>query len=152
MINLWTEIWQQFENSEAKLSDFIENAGLSASQVNRFKKFLCEWTKLKKKAEIFEEHIAPLEPYKVEHPFSQDDFRHTWKIWKEYLQEQHSKLMKSRWEQMSLNHLAEISENNSDLAISYLRYAMARGAQNFFKVDEKQKMGQPKTSKDEGYY
>jgi hypothetical protein len=50
-------------------------------------------------------------------------------------------------EQMSLDYLSEISENNPDLAISYLRYAMANGYRSFFKVETKDKVSPPKSDK-----
>lgn len=147
MINHWNEICQQIEASENKLSEFIENAGLSASQLKKLQKYICEWNKSKKLAEAFDQFIAPFDPIKVKSPFNQDDFRYIWKTWKEYMQEQHGRIMRSRMEQISLDYLAEISEGNPDLAISYLRYAMANGYRSFFRVETKDKANPPKSDK-----
>jgi hypothetical protein len=147
MIPHWNEICTQIEASELKISEFMATAGLSASQLKKLQKFLCEWNKTKKLAEAFDLFISPVDPIKVESPFDQDDFRYIWKTWKDYLCEQHGKLMKSRMEQMSLDHLADISGNNPDLAIGYLRFAMANGYRGFFKVDQKDKTTPPKSDK-----
>jgi len=148
MIATWNLFCAQIETAEAKLQQFIETAGLSALQLKKLQKFTCEWNKLKKMAELFDQFVAPLDPIKVESPFDQEDFRYIWKTWKEYLREQHGRLMRSRMEQISLDYLAEISENNPDLAISYLRFAMANGYKGFFKVEANSKTTPPKVDKD----
>ena len=147
MINHWNEICKQIEVSENKLSEFIDSAGLSALQLKKLQKYINEWNKSKKLAEAFDQFIAPLDPIKINSPFDLDDFRYFWKTWKEYMQEQHGQLMRSRMEQMSLDYLAEISESNPDLAISYLRYAMANGYRSFFRVETKDKANPPKSDK-----
>lgn len=152
MITQWNEISTQLELSEKKMDEFIEKSGLAATQLNRLKKFICEWNKMKKLLIAFDEFIAPLDPIEIESPFDQDDFRYIWKTWKEYNREQHGRLIRSRMEQMSLHYLAEISENNPDLAIGYLRFAMANGYKSFFKVDPKDKTTPPKSSKNGSDY
>ena len=147
MINHWNEIYQQIEVTDTKLSEFIETAGLSALQLKKLQKYSCEWNKSKKLAEAFDQFITPLYPIKVKSPFDQDDFRYIWKTWKEYMQEQHGRLMRSRMEQISLDYLAELSEGNPDLAISYLRYAMANGYRSFFKVELKDKANPAKSDR-----
>lgn len=95
-----------------------------------------------------DQFIAPLDPIKVESPFDQEDFRYIWRTWKEYQQEQHGRMMRSRMEQQSLHYLAEISNNDPDLAISYLRFAMANGYKGFFRVEANDKLNPPKPDKD----
>jgi len=148
MINNWNNICAQIEASDERLAEFIESAGLSSLQLKKLQKFTAEWNKAKKMAEDFDRFISPVDPIQVETPFDQEDFRYIWRTWKEYLQEQHGILMRSRREQMSLDYLSEISENNPDLAISYLRFAMAHGYRGFFIVTEKQKTTPEKINKD----
>jgi plasmid replication initiation protein len=152
MITHWNEICQQIELADKKLDEFIEKAGLSASQLKRLQKYTSELNKVKKLANAFDEFLAPVDPIAIESPFDQDDFRYIWKTWKEYNQEQHGRLMRSRMEQMSLHYLAEISENNPDVAIGYLRFAMANGYRSFFKVEAKDKTTPPKANKNGSDY
>jgi hypothetical protein len=147
MINHWNEIYQQIEATDAQLSEFIQGAGLSVLQLKKLQKYIEQWNRSKKMAETFDQFITPLDPIKVESPFDQDDFRYFWKTWKEYLQEQYGRSIRSRMEQMSLDYLSEISENNPDLAISYLRYAMANGYRSFFKVESKDKTNPAKSDR-----
>jgi hypothetical protein len=147
MINHWNEIYQQIEATDAQLSGFIQGAGLSALQLKKLQKYIEQWNKSKKMVETFDQFITPFDPIKVESPFDQDDFRYFWKTWKEYLQEQYGRSMRSRMEQMSLDYLSEISENNPDLAVSYLRYAMANGYRSFFKVESKDKTNPAKSDR-----
>ena len=124
MLNTWNEFCQQINISDGKIAEFIESSGLSSLQLKKLQKFTCEWNKTKKLAEVFDRYVMPIDPIKVESPFDQEDFRYVWKMWKEYLIEQHGIFMKSRAEQSSLDYLAEISENNPDVAINYIRFAM----------------------------
>lgn len=148
MINRWNEYCAQLEASDQKLQEFIESSGLSSLQLKKLQKFTCEWNKTKNLAEDFDRFISPVDPIKVESPFDQEDFRYIWKTWKEYLSEQHGILIRTRREQMSLDYLAEISENNPDVAINYLRFAMAHGYRKFFIVTEQTKRTPEKLDKD----
>lgn len=112
---------------------------MSAIQLKKLQKFTCEWNKLKKMVEQMDQFIAPVDPIEVESPFDQEDFRYMWKIWKEYLQEQHGILMRSRMEQASLEFLSAITENNSDKAIDTIRFAMKSNWKSIYKIEEKDK-------------
>lgn len=148
MLNHWNQLCAQIEHAEEKLQEFVDSSGLSAIQLKKLQKFTCEWNKLKKMAETLDQFIAPLDPIKIESPFDQEDFRYIWRTWKEYQQEQHGRMMRSRMEQQSLLYLAEISNNDPDLAISYLRFAMANGYKGFFRVEANDKQNPPKPDKD----
>ena len=152
MITQWNEICKQIELCESKLAEFIDKAGLSASQLKKLQKFTDEWNKSKKLAASFDQFLSPVDPIAVESPFDQEDFRYIWKTWKEYNTEQHGRLIRSRMEQMSLDYLAELSESNPDVAIGYLRFAMANGYKSFFKVDPKDKSTPPKSNKNGSDY
>ena len=151
MIKTWNEFCTQIEASDGKLSEFIESAGLSSLQVKKLQKFTYEWNKMKKLAEAFDQFVAPLDPIKVESPFDQEDFRYIWKMWKEYLREQHGILMRTRMEQASLDFLSEISDNNPDRAINNIRFAMKSNWKSIYKVEEKDKTT-PKTDKNGSDY
>lgn len=97
-------------------------------------------------AEQMDQFISPVDPIKVESPFDQEDFRYMWKMWKEYLTEQHGVLMRTRMEQASLDFLSEISENNPDKAIDAIRFAMKSNWKSLYKIEEKDK-STPKTDK-----
>ncbi len=135
MIKHWEEICTQIEATEEKLQEFIEGAGLSSLQAKKLEKFTREWNKTKKLAELFDQFVTPVDPIKVKSPFNREDFRYIWKMWKEYLSEQHGILMRSRMEQASLDYLNEISEGNADKAIDYIRFAMTGPYRKFFKVE-----------------
>lgn len=124
MIQPWNELCAQMETSEGKLQEFINSAGLSALQVKKLQQFIKEWNQVKKLAEQFDQFITPLDPLTVELPFDQEDFRYMWKMWKDYLREQHGILMRSRMEKASIENLEEISGGDVDKAIAYIRRSM----------------------------
>ena len=145
----WDKFCAQIETANAQFEGFIEGGGLSALQGKKLQKFTKEWNSLKKMAEQLDQFISPVDPIKVESPFDQEDFRYIWKMWKEYLMEQHGILVRSRMEQASLDFLSEISDNDPDKAISYIRFAMKGPYRSFFKVDEKTKSTPEKALADE---
>ena len=147
MINHWKEICQQIETTDTRLSELIVNSSLSALQLKKLQKFIAEWNKAKKMVTSFNQFMAPTEPISVKSPFSGEDFPAVWGTWKDYLLEQHQRMMKSRMEQASLDYLAELSESNPQLAISYLRYAMANGYKSFFRVETKDKTNPAKSDR-----
>lgn len=152
MIKHWNEICTQIEVADGSLSVFIDTAGLSAMQLKKLQKYTAEWNKTKKLAEDFDKFISPVDPIKVESPFDQEDFRYIWRTWKGYLSEQHGMLIRTRREQMALDYLADISENNVDVAISYLRFAMAHGYRKFFIVTDQAKTNPEKPDKNGSDY
>ena len=152
MIERWNEVCQQIEAADSRLQEFIDVSGQSVTQLRKLQKFTKEWNSVKKLAERFDQFISPVDPIEVESPFDQEDFRYMWRMWKEYLQEQHGMLMRTRMEQSSLDFLSEISDNNPDLAISYLRFAMKSGYRGFFKVYDKVKNSPPKQDKNGSDY
>ena len=147
MIKQWNDIWNQIETAEGKLQEFLQSAGLSAIQLKKLQKFIREWNKVKKMAEAFDQFITPVDPIEVESPFDQDDFRYMWKMWKEYLQEQHGLLVRSRMEQASLEYLSDISGNDPDKAINIIRFCMKSGWRGIY-ANEKEKSNTEKPSKD----
>lgn len=147
MIDHWNDIWNQIETSEGKLQDFLQTSGLSAIQLKKLQKFIREWNKVKKMAEVFDQFITPVNPIEVESPFDQDDFRYMWKMWKEYLQEQHGLLIRSRMEQASLEYLSDISGNDVDKAINIIRFCMKSGWRGIY-ANMKEKSNTEKPSKD----
>lgn len=150
MLNHWNTLCERLATTDNNLNNFIETAGLSALQIKKMQKFIKEWNGVKNLAEDFDRFVNPIDPIKVESPFDQDDFRYIWRTWKEYLQEEHGITMRSRREQMALDLLSELSENNPDKAIYFLRFAMGNGYRKFFIVDDNAKRSpEPqKTSKD----
>ena len=151
MIKHWNELCTQIESTNEQLEEFIDAGGLSALQGKKLQKFTKEWNGLKKMAEQFDQFVSPVDPIEVETPFDQEDFRYIWRMWKEYLTEQHGILMRSRREQMSLELLSDLSGNDVDKAINYLRFAMAHGYRKFFIVDEKAKSTPEKVTEDGSY-
>ncbi|WP_372772145.1 hypothetical protein [Mangrovibacterium sp.] len=135
----WDEYCAQIRVPDEQLETFIDAGGLSSLQGKKLKKFTDEWNRMKKLAEALDKFITPVDPIKVESWCDQDDFRYMWRMWKDYLMEQHGFLIRSRMEQASLDFLQEISEGNVDKAISCIRFAMKGGYRSFFKVDEKTK-------------
>lgn len=135
MLTKWNEYWKQIESCDKELNDFLENGGLSSIALSKARKFLSAWSKQKKMAYELDQYISPVEPLLFELPFQSEQFAEMWSRWKDYLSEQHGQLLKSRSEKSALEHLYKLSKGNDDVAVDFLRYAMANRYRNFFYIE-----------------
>jgi hypothetical protein len=95
------------------------------------------WKRVQRSANDMDQFITPVKSVKVISPLLEDsEFSATWKLWKEYLREQHGIHLRSRAELMGLKRLADISEKQPKNAIRYLEFAISRADKNFYKVNE----------------
>ena len=133
----WNEYWKQLENCEAELNNFLESSSMSDMVVAQMKKFLSSWNKQKKLAAEIDQYITPVAPLEIKLPFSSDEFTDMWQRWKEYLNEQHGQMMRTRSEKSALEHLNKLSKGNDEKAVEFLRYAMANRYRNFFAIEER---------------
>lgn len=75
-------------------------------------------------------------PIPISSPWSKKEFKEHWKMYKDYLLEQHGVRMGSRMELFRMKFLKEQTGDDPDVAIRWLRYYMAQGALNVYKVVE----------------
>lgn len=106
------------------------------------------WKKMQTSLNEMDKFITPVKSVEVKSAMLNDPvFRESWTLWKEYLNEQHGIFMRSRAELVGLKRLMDISDNNPQLAVTYLEYSMSRLEKAFYKVDSKEeKMPKTKTS------
>lgn len=134
MTKTWNTFWKQLEVATNEFNTYIDS-GIPAIAQQKILKFIKEWDKLKEQAMKFDELMQnPIDPIEIRLPFEEEEFLQAWKYWKEYLLESFGKTYKSREEQKVLEHLDDISEGRSDVAIKYLNFAMAKSYPKFFKV------------------
>jgi hypothetical protein len=69
-------------------------------------------------------------------------FVDSWKLYCDYMVEQHATKMGSRMQQKRLELLMEMTDNDLELATKWLNYYMASGSANIFKVKEQQQSKQ----------
>ncbi len=135
------QFWQSLVDANNELNDFI-NSGMPLQTEKRHRSFVKRWDSLKEKSEALCEAIEEqpdqnVEPVEIILPWESEAFAEAWKEWKDYLAEQFNKRMKSRMERAALSYLKELCSDKEDVAMQYLRFAMANGYPRFFKVTEK---------------
>lgn len=133
--------WQSLTETNDELNSFIET-GIPPATEKRHKAFLRRWDAMKEKAaalcDAIEQQVQlTVEPVEINFPWQDQPFADAWNEWKDYLAEQHNKRMKSRMERAALAHLKDLSGDNAQTAMQYLRFAMANGYPRFFKVTDK---------------
>lgn len=89
----------------------------------------------------FDKLVEPIAPIEVKLPFPSSEFAEAWKLYKEYLLEDHQNYMRSRRESMMLKRLKSMSDKNEKRAIEMLEFFMANGYKNIFKPTDRQITG-----------
>lgn len=137
MIQHWDNIWKQMEMSNNELETFLQNAGLTNSLVKKFSGFVKTWNSLKRMMEEFDQFIQPIEPVQTTLPWETEHFAEKWKYWKEYLQEQHGQVMRSRAEKAALTYLADLADNNEGKAMEIIDFSCYLRAKSFITPPQK---------------
>ena len=104
------------------------------------------WKKVQRTFQAMDPFISPVKSVLVNSPLLVNaEFTATWQFWKDYLNEQHGIVMRSRNELMALKRLMDISAEKPELAVKYLEFAMSRGDKNFYVVKETEETAKPGT-------
>ena len=141
LLSKMNQFWQSLQRANDELNSFI-TSGMPSTTEKRHKDFVRQWNHMKDKATdlcdlIEQQQSSDIEPKEVTLPWDSSSFKKAWQDWKEYLEEQHNRRMKSRMEYAALAYLKKLSEGNEATAVEYLQFAMAGGYTKFFKVTEK---------------
>lgn len=133
----WDKVWDQADVTAKEINNYLQS-GIPSIATAKMSKLEKEFSVLINLMNGFDKNInRPIKPIKINIPFDDTNFPDLWQYWKDYLLESKNITYQSRQEQMALNYLYEISDHKADLAGKYLKYAMATGYKNFFKISEK---------------
>ena len=135
---------QAWENAEKnilcfklELEQLLEELPKSAKYHKQSASLNKSWKKVQVSLNEMDQFISPVKSVEVKCPLLTDSkFVDCWKLWKDYLNEQHSVVMRSRAELMALKRIMDFSEGVVASAIYYLEFAMGRLDKNFYKVNE----------------
>lgn len=133
----WETFCSQLEQSDAELNDLLANGGLNSLSLKKAEKFIKQWNATKNQASEIDKYIMVVDPLEIKFPFKSDKLTEIWQRWKEYLNEQHGQMMRSRSEKSAIEHLMELAKGDEERAVKYLRYAMTNRYKNFFAIEEK---------------
>jgi hypothetical protein len=133
----WEKFGKEFHSFKEDLEDLLDMLPRSATIYKQQNKLNSQFKKLTRALNDMDQFITPVKSVKVISPLLEDpEFPAAWKMWKDYLIEQHGIHLMSRAELMSLKRLADISDKKPKTAIEYLEYAMSRTDKNFYKVKD----------------
>jgi len=134
----WDTLLNETQSLKEQLESLLEMVPQSAKFHKKTQEINKVWKRLQRAVNDVDQFITPVKSVKITSPLLEDaEFKATWQLWKEYLNEQHGIVMRSRAELMGLKRLAEISESKPDVAVKYLEFAISRPTdKNFYKVNE----------------
>lgn len=138
MRNTWDKLVEKTESFKKELEAMLELLPESRKLHRQTMRINKAWRQMQVEFTSMDKFISPVKSVKVDSPLLRDDdFMKTWQYWKDYLNEQHGIVMRSRAELMGLKRLAEISEDNPGTAVKTLEFVMSRPTdKNFYKVNE----------------
>lgn len=151
MKNKWENLWAQMVKTQFEMQHFLEESGLSTTALCKSKSFVKEFDTYTKMAADFDTYITAADPLEIVFPFKTEEANEMWSRWKDYLNEQHGQLMRTRSEKSALEHLTAISKGDEVKAVKYLRYAMANRYKNFFPIEDKDIKQPPKDDTGSGF-
>lgn len=132
---------------EKTMNSFFETAKFTGEHnYKKANKIGTDWKKIIDTFNDLHEFVTPIEAIEVKRPeWFTPKVEKMWKLWKEYLAEQHNIFMKSRLEVTSLERLKELCDSDPEEANKILHFAIANNYMRFFKLNIKQDE-QPKES------
>ena len=141
----WDTLCDDVQNLKEQLEELLEMVPQSAKFHQKTNAINKVWKRLQKGVNDVDQFISPVKSVKVSCPLLEDaEFKKTWQFWKEYLNEQHGIVMRSRAELMSLKRMMDISEGKPEVAIKTLEFVMSRSTdKNFYKVKETELAPEP---------
>lgn len=140
----WETLGNELHNFKGQLEELIEMLPQSNKFYQKITVLNKGWKKIQRACDDMDPFISPVKSVLVNSPLLVNaDFKATWQFWKDYLNEQHGIVMRSRTELMALKRLMEISTEKPELAVKYLERAMAGGYKNFFEVKEVEEPAKP---------
>lgn len=152
MKQTWDNVIKSSEAFKTEFEGLLEILPDSAAIYRQQKRVEKAWHKMKTEINLMDDFVSPtIRSVKIKSPLLDDpDFIAAWKLWKEYLVEQHSIHMRSRAELMSLKRLHDIAKGNPKEAIFTLEFAMGSNGvyNNFFAVDKTKAFGAGHTDTD----
>lgn len=138
----WESLWGSIDKFNQDFAMFSTNV-LSVSQQIKAEALEKLWNKLTNQAETYyntlDEIIAEteqIEKIEVKLPWEGERFADIWKLWTEYLQEQHNIMCGSRTQIIQLKQLRKLSGDNEEKAISIVEWAMTNFYKTFYPINE----------------
>lgn len=140
----WETLGSELQSFKEQLEGLLEMLPQSNKFYQKTTVLNKGWKKVQRACDEMDPFISPVKSVLVNSPLlANNEFKATWQYWKDYLNEQHGIVMRSRTELMALKRLMEISAEKPELAIKYLEFAMSRGDKNFYLVKEVEEPAKP---------
>jgi len=135
----WNELTEKLQEFKVPLEDLLQIIPLGKRYFRIKQKIEKNWKDVIRAHEKLDPFISDVvDSIPINNPWSSDDFKSTWRIYKDYLKEQHGLQMQSRMELYRLEWLKENTKDNPNLAIVWIKYWIARGSEAIYKVNVEQ--------------
>lgn len=137
-LELLRQLMKEYVDSTSNLLKLLK---IEPKHQKKIDSWANKWNNVAGMIEEISRFITPITALEVKYPkFFTLELMETWAFWKDYLQEQHNIIIKSRAEIKQIAFLAKISDQNPDVAIEILDDAMGTNKWNFskktFKTEE----------------
>lgn len=138
----WANLWETIDKFNQEFAMFSANV-LSVSQQIKAEGLEKTWNKLTAQAESYYDMLDELikestqvEKVVIKLPWDSDRFSDMWKLWIEYLVEQHNIICGTRTQIIQLKQLQKLSGDNEEKALAIMEWSMTNFYKTFYPVNE----------------
>lgn len=138
MKQTWDKLNKEGGDFQLALQEIFDTLPTSPKFIKLQNNLKNKWRKFTVTFDLMDEYVQPMtKSIPVESPlFNDAEFKATWKMWKDYLVEQHAVHMRSRAELMGLKRLGKMTNNNPTRATYILEHAMSTISKSFYEPNE----------------
>lgn len=138
----WETLWANIDKFNQEFAMFSANV-LTVSQQIKAESLEKSWNKLTTLAEKYYNDLDSLiiesqqiDKIDIKLPWEDQAFTDLWKLWTEYLLEQHNIVVGTRTQIIQLKQLEKLSGKDKDKAIEIIEWSMTNFYKTFYPVNE----------------
>ncbi len=132
----WDELCASLDKVRPLIEELAAQLPASGSAKRIRQSLAAAWDKISDSTEAIDDLLKDsIQPLPVDFPWQDKDFVSKWKIYKEYLKEQHGITMRSRMEGARLRAIKTYCKGDKDVFLRAIDFYMALGSTNIFEVN-----------------
>lgn len=147
----WEKIWNNLNETNSYFQSYIDTI-LLVHQKIKMEPLINSFEALKKSSQDYYDSLdeivkssKTIKPVEVKLPWDSDKFKEEWRVWKEYLLEQHQIELASRTEAKQLAQLYAIADGKEENCYPVLDYAISNLYKMFFRLEQRNNKSKGKT-------
>ena len=136
LLKLWTDHCTALEKARRQIEQLSEQVPATGPGKRGRDAVLKAWREVTATSDAIDDVVTEsVQPLPVSFPWRDREFTQHWQLYKDYLQEQHGIVMRSRMEQARLKAILKYSGENRETFVRTIDFYMAFGTSGIFQVN-----------------